>query len=113
MTIGEPHELTAAAQVLHAAAGAGSNIATAWAPGRCTLVGEHVDYAGGNVLCFAVDLGVAVAVRRSATARYLVTSDGLTVTRSDPGPVGDMGDRVLAPVLALRRRGFSIPPVEV
>jgi galactokinase len=36
------------------------------APGRCTLVGEHVDYADGLVLCCAVDLTVTVAVRRSA-----------------------------------------------
>jgi galactokinase len=113
MSIGDSQELTAAALVLRNAAGAGSVIATAWAPGRCTLVGEHVDYAGGNVLCIAVDLGIGVAVRRSATARYLVTSDGLTVTRSDPGPVGDVGDRVLAPVIALRRRGLSVPAVEV
>jgi galactokinase len=113
MTIGESQELTAAAQALQTAAGAGSDVATAWAPGRCTLVGEHVDYAGGNVLCLAVDLGIAVAVRRSATARYLVTSDGVTVTRSEPGPAGDIGDRALAPVIALRRRGFSVPAVEV
>jgi galactokinase len=113
MTIGEPKELTAATRALQVAAGAGSMVATAWAPGRCTLVGEHVDYAGGKVLCLAVDLGIAAAVRRSATSRYLVTSDGVTVTRSDAGPVGDLGDRVLAPVVALRRHGLSIPTVEV
>jgi galactokinase len=113
MTIGESKELTTAARALQVAAGAGSVMATAWAPGRCTLVGEHVDYAGGNVLCLAVDLGVAAAVRRSATSRYLVTSNGVTVTRSDAGPVGDLGDRVLAPVVALRERGLSVPAVEV
>jgi len=113
MTIGESRELSAAARALQVAAGAGSGVAAAWAPGRCTLVGEHVDYAGGNVLCLAVDLGIAAAVRRSATAQYLVTSDGVTVTRTDAEPVGDLGDRVLAPVVALRRRGLSVPTVEV
>ena len=113
MRIGEREELTAAARALQLAAGAGSLIATAWAPGRCTLVGEHVDYAGGLVLCLAVDLGIAAAVRPSATARYLVTSGGVTVTRSGAEPVGDLGDRVLAPMVALRRRGLSIPAVEV
>ena len=113
MPIAERNALTAAARALQLAAGAGSVAATAWAPGRSTLVGEHVDYAGGLVLCLAVDLGIAAAVRPSATARYLVTSGGVTVTRSAAEPVGDIGDRVLAPVVALRRRGLSVPAVEV
>ena len=113
MTIGEQKELTAASRALQVAAGAGSVIAPAWAPGRCMLVGEHVDYAGGLVLCLAVDLGIAAAVRRSAIDRFLVTSDGVTVTRPGAEPVGDLGDRVLAPVVALRKRGLSVPAVEV
>jgi galactokinase len=76
-------------------------------------VGEHVDYAGGDVLCLAVDLGIAVAVRPTETLRYLVTSGGTVVSRSDAGPAGDIGDRVLAPVVALRGRGFSVPVIEV
>jgi galactokinase len=103
----------AAARALINAAGAGSAPSTAWAPGRCTLVGEHVDYAGGLVLCIAVDLGVAAAVRYSAASRFLVTSNGLTVTRAGPEPAGDVADRVLAPVVALRARGLLIPPLEV
>jgi galactokinase len=103
----------AAARALIDAAGAGSAPATAWAPGRCTLVGEHVDYAGGLVLCIAVDLGVAAAVRYSAASRFLVTSNGLTLTRAGPEPAGDVADRVLAPVVALRARGLLIPPLEV
>ena len=115
MPIAERDELTAAARALEVAAGAGSVTATAWAPGRCTLVGEHVDYAGGLVLCLAFYLGIAAAVRPRAWQRYLVTSGGVTVTRSREAaePVGDHGDRVLAPVVALRRRGFSVPAVEV
>lgn len=113
MPIAERGEPSAAARALQIAAGAGSAMFTAWAPGRCTLVGEHVDYAGGLVLCLAVDLGIAAAVRPSATARYLVTSGGMTVTRSAAEPMGDIGDRVLAPVVALRVRGLSLPAVEV
>ena len=113
MRIAERDELTVAARALQVAAGAGSVMATAWAPGRCTLAGEHVDYAGGLVLCLAVDLGIAAAVRPSATTRYLATSGGITVTRSEAEPVGDIGDRVLAPVVVLRRRGLSVPAVEV
>ena len=114
MSIGEPNDLTAAAAwALEEAGGAGASPATAWAPGRCTLVGEHVDYAGGQVLCIAVDRGIAAAVRPSPTARYLAASAGSTVTRLDAGPAGDIGDRVLAPVVALRNRGFSVPTIEV
>jgi galactokinase len=115
MPIGEARELTAAAalRALQDAAGPGSAATTAWAPGRCTLVGEHVDYAGGLVLCVAVDLGIAAAVRRSASGRYLATSEGVVVTRTGPGPAGDLGDRVLAPVVALRERGLTVPTVEV
>jgi galactokinase len=115
MPIGDsPAETEAAAvQGLIDAVGAGVTPVTAWAPGRCTVVGEHVDYAGGLVLCIAVDLGVAAAVRYGSTPGFLVTSDGERVSRTEPEPVGDMGDRVLAPVVALRERGLAIPSLEV
>jgi galactokinase len=115
MTIGDSSRLTLAAALaaLDDAGGRGPAGATAWAPGRCTLVGEHVDYAGGFVLCIGVDLGIAVAVRRSEAARYLVASGGSVVTRTSAEPVGDAADRVLAPVVALRLRGIDVPPIEV
>jgi galactokinase len=109
-----PRETTeAAVRALTEAAGSGPDPAAAWAPGRCTIVGDHVDYAGGRVLCIALDLGIAVALRRSATARFLVTSGGDTIGREAPDPVGDMGDRVLAPVVALRASGRAAPPLEI
>jgi galactokinase len=60
-----------------------------------------------------VDLGVAAAVRPASKPGYLVTSDGQTVSRVKAEPVGDMADRVLAPVVALRQRGIAIPGLEV
>jgi galactokinase len=115
MQIGDPRaEIEAAAvAALIDAADAGSAASSAWSPGRCTLVGEHVDYAGGLVLCIAVDLGIAVAVRYGSTPGFLVTSDGKTIHRAGPEPVGDIGDRVLAPVVALRDRGLAIRSLEV
>ena len=115
MTIGEPRHLTVASAVaaLEGAAGPGSPMSTAWAPGRCTLVGDHVDYAGGAVLCVAVDLGIAAAVRASTTGQYLVSNGDSTVRRPDAEPAGDVADRVLAPVLALRAHGMAVPVIEV
>jgi galactokinase len=114
MTTGESRALILAAQeALENAAGAGPAASSAWAPGRCTLVGEHVDYAGGQVLCVAIQLGIAVALRRSTTERFRVASGENVVTRIEAGPRGDVGDRVLAPVVALRERGIAVPVVEV
>jgi galactokinase len=115
MPIGDTRELTTAAAIrtLEAAGGAGSIATTAWAPGRCTVVGEHVDYAGGIVLCVAVDLGIAAAVRSSASGRYLAASDGITFSRDRAEPAGNAGDHVLAAVVALRDHGLDVPPVEV
>jgi len=86
---------------------------TAWAPGRCTLVGDHVDYAAGVVLCVAINLGVAVALRASPDGTYRATSAGEQVARTDPAVIGDMGDRVFAPAIALRRSGIEVPAYEV
>src|SRR6202011_6183982 len=93
----------------------GSSVAgaTAWAPGRITLVGDHVDYAGGMVLCAAIGLGVAVALRPSDDGAFRVTSAGRVVERATPQPVGDIGDRIFAAVTALRDAGVAVPPVEV
>jgi galactokinase len=115
MPIGDTRELTTAEAIrtLEAAGGAGSSATTAWAPGRCTLVGEHVDYAGGVVLCLAVDLGIAAAVRPSSSGRYVAASGGVTVRRDRADPAGEAGDHVLAPVVALRERGLDVPPVEI
>lgn len=71
-------------------------MATAFAPGRVTVVGEHVDYAGGVVVCMSVHLGITVALRESR--------DG--ATRVDRLP--------RATLLALQRRaGVELPPLEL
>jgi galactokinase len=68
--------------------------ATAFAPGRCTLVGEHVDYADGVVACMAVRLGIEVTVCRAAHE-------------------GTLGVLPAATLQALRERGLPVPPLEV
>lgn len=79
------------------------DVFSAVAPGRCVLVGDHVDYAGGLVLCAAIDLHVAVALRQR--------EDGV-----ERGVVGDdhrgRADYVLAATQALRAAGVDVPPIE-
>jgi len=67
--------------------------ARATAPGRCTLVGEHVDYADGVVVCMAVHLGITVTLDRGGTA--------------PPPPL------VAATLQALGERGIALPQLGV
>ena len=102
----------AAAEVLESALGPGTAPAPGCAPGRVTLAGEHVDYVGGRVLCMAVDLSVAVAVRPSRDGRWRLVSRGRRVERAEPAMAGDAGDRLFAAAVALGRRGIASPALE-
>jgi galactokinase len=87
---------------------------TGTAPGRCTLAGEHVDYADGLVLGCAIDLTVTVALRASADRRWRAVSAGRRVERVDPAAAGDIGDRLFAAALALGERiDATVPPLEL
>jgi len=69
-------------------------VTAATAPGRCTLVGEHVDYGDGVVVCIAVQLGVTVSLV--------------------PGGAHEaVHDLPSATLEALRRQGFAVPPATV
>lgn len=113
---------------LVASFGGGGSVAVASAPGRCTLVGEHVDYAGGLVLCAAIDLDVGVSLRAAGEGSDRVSAGVITIGRSlenavefpaaegvlervDPlRPRG--GGYVFAAADALRARGLRIPALE-
>jgi galactokinase len=98
---------------LEAAFGSGPLAASGVAPGRITLLGEHVDYVGGRVACTAIDLALAVAVRPSADGRWRVASEGQRVERDRPSMAGDIGDRVFAAAAALGRFGVVLPPLDI
>ena len=107
-----PLEATAV-QTLKDAFGVGAAPAVGSAPGRVTLVGEHVDYVGGRVACLAVDLAVAAAIRPSADGRWRAVSRGRRVERQEPAMAGDVGDRLFAAAVALGRLGVSVPALEI
>lgn len=65
--------------------------------------------------CLAIDLEVAVAIRRSVDGTWRVRSAGREAVR-EPGPFqrrGDIADRPLAAAEALRLRGASVPELEI
>jgi galactokinase len=110
---GDGDAARSASRALDRAFGPGAVASTAAAPGRVTLVGEHVDYVGGHVACIAVDLALTVAVRPSADRWWRVAGLGQRVERREPVMAGDIGDRLLAVAQALHRSGVPVPPLEM
>ncbi len=103
----------AQAELIAAWGDAPAPVACGWSPGRATIVGEHVDYVGGSIVAIALDIGISVAVRRSRDAVFRVSSGGIGIERQELMPAGDIGDRVLGALEALRRDGVGIDPLEI
>lgn len=107
-----PEELRRRAeQALTRAFGEGTRASSAAAPGRCTLVGEHVDYAGGLVLCTAIDRYVAAAVRPVSGPGDRVALDGAVFEAASGTRIRAEGaGYVFAAAVALRAAGVRVPP---
>jgi galactokinase len=94
----------------------------ATAPGRIELLGNHLDYNGGPVLCAAIDRRmvvlvdeggqdseVAVVAADVATATTALHPEELADWRND-GPPGEPFDYVRGLLAGARRRGLEIRP---
>jgi len=72
---------------------------TVVAPGRIEIVGNHLDYNGGNVIAAAIDRWVAVvAQHRSDGLLHATAPDATRETGAEPVEVASRFDRRAAPV---------------
>lgn len=85
------------------------------APGRITLVGDHVDYAGGVTVAGTCNKELAVAFVPSVAGEtgWHVWNEGQTEDRGELWTQGTPGDAALAPLILLARRGRMIPSATI
>ena len=85
--------------------------ATAYAPGRVNLLGEHTDYNGGLVLPMPLALGTAVVIGRSdREGAVTIASDAFDKTemrRLSEKATGAWSDYVLGSIVASLKGGES------
>ncbi len=85
--------------------------------GRVNLIGEHVDYNGGQVLPIAIEKRTCVAVRASSAGESRVISEvppGICeFDARHPRKSGRWFDYVAGVVEALRRAGIDVPQFDL
>ena len=87
------------------------------APGRVNLIGEHIDYAGGLVLPFALPYATAVAVRRREDtvmrAASTHTDESWTGELAEIGPGAPAGWSAYVAGVAWALREYGVGGVDV
>ncbi|MGC8460840.1 MAG: galactokinase [Candidatus Dormibacteria bacterium] len=75
-----------------------------YAPGRMTVIGDHIDYVGGDVLCCAINRGIAVALAPGSCRVWSIRDETRTeLLESLDTPSAHFG-RVLAALSWARRK---------
>ncbi len=76
--------------------GGGQESHVGYAPGRITVIGDHIDYVGGDVLCCALDRGIAVALAEGSCRVWSIRDETRTELVESPGAPSARFGRVLA-----------------
>ena len=89
-------------------------VASAQAPGRVNLIGDHTDYAEGFCLPMPLSHVIEVAMAPSASFRAMSLTNGETRAFDPFGPPrGDWTDYIAGSLAELAKLGLKVPPVDV
>ena len=94
----------------------GAPDASAAAPGRVNLLGEHTDYNDGYVLPIAIPQQTHVAVRRSgdqSSTVYAANLDRSARFSGESPPTEHFATYVYGCIAEARKEGFEVPPLEI
>ena len=93
---------------------------TYFAPGRVNLIGEHLDYNGGNVMPCCIDLGITAHVKNHTENKLKLTSKTHGAVFEfdldqlpDYAIANDWANYPVGVVHFLKQKGIEIPPLEI
>ena len=92
------------------------DVATARAPGRVNLLGEHTDYNDGFVLPTAIPQQTQVAIRRNGTERFRARAASLDQHASfalDDPPAEHFASYLFGCVREVQALGVSVPGLDI